>query len=665
MVIRNVREDDGRALLEMLDHLRQGAKSSTEITVRVLAAADHDGVCSAKMLARVLDSAGVKFLVTPVRVNTEIIDELKTLELDSEVKSVVLLNCGASLDLQQHLVEHQVSEDVRCFVIDAHRPLLLANLSQRNQRVIVLDDDPTAEARGERPPVEEFDADSDASDVEAESDGEKENEWNPDGSAANAGETDAERRERKRLKEEARQEKQIQRRRRLNEYYITSYFAMPTAMSIFKMARQTAAPSQDFLWLAAVCLMGYHDQGLLSEVQYNRLAWEELKDALDSSSDFTLGSSPGSTSRTAGDPTPDSASQANREAASDDEETREREPKRRHVSIPSRRRLRFESELRLSLYKHWSLEESMMHSAYFYGTLELHRDKGLRSLKNFFATAGLPPNEYKQLFRHMEVPLRKSIRAKYREHGKAYGLTESRMFLQQFVQDLGAMGESTFIQPEISCSDVVHVMTALLTSIPSALSSARPELLPTTSDGRRDTAAINKLEKEAMTNNFYQAYDVVLCEDPAQLRDGLVHAIEFAKAVQSLARQIRDTKAMHTTRQFRWCKIEQPPLLFRNTLAIRRLAIWLLQTLFAFTPKGEGAERPLLVIVRDQIRDTYICVGATPAKYSDQDEFGHIFRTILRADKSFKYRYDFFNKSCIEVAAEDFNRFLELMNESF
>ena len=52
--------------------------------------------------------------------------------------------------------------DVTCFVIDAHRPVLrlalafeavswvprLQNLSKHNQRVIVLDDDPIAEAQG-------------------------------------------------------------------------------------------------------------------------------------------------------------------------------------------------------------------------------------------------------------------------------------------------------------------------------------------------------------------------------------------------------------------------------------------------------------------------------------------------------------------------------------
>lgn len=305
----------------------------------------------------------------------------------------------------------------------------------------------------------------------------------------------------------------------------------------------------------------------------------------------------------------------------------------------------------------------MMHSAYFYGTMELHRDKGLRALKNFFATAGLPPSEYKQLFRQMEAPNRKNIRNAFTEHGKGYGLTETRMFLQQFMQDLGAAGESTIIHQEISCADVVHIISAMLCGMPPGLSSARPDKLPKTADGQLDMVEVHRREKEAMVNNFYQAYDAVLCEDAAALREGISEAVEMCKSVQSMARQIRDTKAMKATKLFRWCKIDQPPLLFRSPLAIRKLSMWILHTLFTFTPKGEGEAKPLLVIVRDLIKETYLCVGTTPSRFSDQDEFGRLFREVMRADNSLKIRYDFLDKSCIEVASDDCDRFLELLYE--
>mmetsp|Transcript_114937 Transcript_114937/g.245405 ORF Transcript_114937/g.245405 Transcript_114937/m.245405 type:complete len:689 (-) Transcript_114937:74-2140(-) len=674
-------EDEGRPLLQMWDWLRNGAQDRGrqcapggsgrgEATVRVLAAVDHDGVCSAKLLLDLLRREGVKHVVVPVSNNNDILVQFRQLEGDFEVRSLVLLNCGVGLDLQQHLEDCGASPELRCFVIDAHRPILLANCSARSNRVVILNDDPIAEANDIQPPVEEWEADDDIGD-ESETGGndsevEQENEWDPNAGAGGdprpPGERAAERREKKRRRQADRQAKIERKRRKVNEYYETSYYATPATMSLFKMAAQANAPSQDLLWLAAVSLVGYHDQGLLSEVNYNRLAWEQLKEALDRSTDHALSSSaPSQGTQGATATVPDSSP-----GPSDDEQetvpkSRARRPLPR--AAMARQCLRFENDLRLSLYKHWTLEESIMHSSYFYGTLELHRDKGLRALKAFFATAGIHPSDYRQLFSCMQIDVRKAIQKKFRDHGKGYGLTEKNMFLQQFVRDLGPLGDKNpalFLQ-QLSSMDAVHIVGALLSSVPPALSGARIEQLPQTADGRRDTAAISEMESHAMVENFWRAFDAVLCKEPKALLEGIGEAQEMAKSVQNLARLIKDTKAMHQSRHFRWCKIEQPPHLFRNHLAVRRLAVWLLQVLFEYRPKGEDRGLPLLVIMRDPVMDAYLCVGATPTRVSDQDEFGSLFRGVMRADKSIKARYDFFDKSCIEVSADDFERFWELL----
>lgn len=333
----------------------------------------------------------------------------------------------------------------------------------------------------------------------------------------------------------------------------------------------------------------------------------------------------------------------------------------------AKHRLRFEPDFRLLLYKHWTLEESMLHSSYFYGTLELHRDKGIRAMKNFFVTAGIRPSNYKQLYSCMPYPIRKNIQNKFGEHGKGYGLSRDKMFLTQFVRDLGPLGDSNHAlwSQEISCSDAVHIIIALLSFVPPSLSGARAAYLPQIEGGRRDTAAVAEMERQAMKDNFWRAYDTILCKDPGNLKEGMAEAMEIAKSVQTLGRFIKDTKAMHNSRLFRWCKIEQPPHAFRHHLTVRTLAVWLLHVLFTYRPKGDGPERPLLVMIRDQVRETYLCVGATPNRLSDdRDEFGHLFRSVLRADRSLKYRYDFFDKSCIEIAVDDFERFWGLLNDS-
>lgn len=654
MVVKNVRADEGRALLEMLDALRQGAQGSSAITVRVLAAADHDGVCAAKIMATVLQRAGVKFTVVPVTGNSEVIEHMAQLEADAEVRSLVLLNCGASLDLQRQLEDCAAPPELRCFVVDAHRPLLLANLSSRHKRVVVLDDDFIAEAGGVQPPVsddepEEPEPDEDEADGDGDSDMDKENLWDPATGRAMAPEKSytAERRAKRRKLEHDRQARLEKKRQRINEYYLTSYCATPATMSLFKMARQAAPPSQDMLWLAAVSLVGYHDQGLLDEVNYSRLLWEELKEALDSAVDFPL-SQPSQAS---------APSTVGESFGSDGEASapvRRRPPPR---NMSGRRRLRFESDLRLVLYRHWNLEESMRHSGYFHGALELYRDQGLRALKEFFAKAGIPPADYRQIYSGMQLPIRKNLHKKYRDVGRAFGLTD-KMFLEQFIRDLGPIGETSqaMLTHELSCADAVQVVTSLLSAIPQALSSTRLEHLPHTSDGRRDAVAIGEMERQAMVDNFWRAFDAVLCTEPSSLLEGIKEAAEVAREVEKLARYVKDKKLTRTTRRFQWCKIEDPRHFFRHHLTVRRLAVWLRQAVLRH--RMEGLDRPLLVIVRDQVRDTYLCVGAS---FGEQDEFGNLFRSVLRADRSLKYRYDFFDKSVIEIAADDFDRFWELI----
>lgn len=663
MVVRNVSSDEGRCLLEMLEYLRQGAKGCAAykpITVRILAAADHDGVCSAKILNAVLQPLGVKATIVPVTGNTEIIENLKMLGGDAEVRSLVLLNCGGSLDMQSELEDCGVLADLRCFIIDAHRPFLLENLSKETTRVVVLDDDPVAEERGIVPPVDEDSAGSeDDGSMSAGSDAEKENVWDPDAhggiSKAKDGATQ-ERREKKRRHAEERQERLEKKRRKVVEYYESSYYATPAAMSIFKMAKQFAPPSQDLIWLAAVALNGYQELGLISDLEYGRMVWDELKEALDRTADAVPFSS-----QVSGNTMLDNSGQF-----SDDEDSAVRRPRPR--IIPDKQGVRFELGLRLTLYKHWTLEESMMHSSYFYGSLELHRDKGVRAQKNFFAKAGISPSDFKQLYNGMDLRVRKTLDAKFRDHGKSYGLSNDKMFLDQFLCDLGPRGEmnTALHLNELSSSDAANIAVALLCGV--AFPVVRTDQLPQTADGHRNIEAVEEIERQVMVDNFWRAYDVVVGQEPAPLKEGIAEAVAIAKAVQNLARLLIDTKALRldASKQFNWCKVEQPPSIFRHHLALRRLAVWLLHVMYRYRPKTSDMNRsergrPLLVAVRDAVRETYLCVGAS---HTPENIFGSRYRSVLRTDRSYKFRYDFFDKSCIEVAADDFPRFCETLVNS-
>jgi len=671
MVVHNVRDHEGQGyLMDMLRFVVQTSQGTTSITVHILAAADHDGVCAARILAHMLKRESVKYTIVPVTGNTEILNHLEQMDEDDEVRSLVLLNCGASIDFQQKLDTCRCPAELKCFVIDAHRPLLLANLSASSDRVVVLDDDAVLEALGSRPPVDDDDDESGSESGNEDSDGEKENVWDPDapgGQVRPPGLDASGKRERKRKREDERYEKTEMKRLRVAEYYLNSYYATPAAMSLFKMAQQTSTPSQDLIWLAAVSLTGYYDLGLINSIDYGKMVWEDLKEALDRLDDVPSTSTTAPSQSSAGDAAAAAAGDTALDPASDEDIPAPapliRPPRRKK----GRQGLRFENDLRLTLYKHWTLERSLMHSSYFYGTLELHRESGLRSLKNFFATAGIAPHDFGQLFSAMDLPVKKALSQKFEKFGPAYGL-QDQMFLHQFVRNLGPLseGSAALTLHELSCMDAVLIINALLGVVPIALSPARLEQLPQTADGRRDGGAIDEMERDANVENFWRAYTAISCKEPAMLAEGIQAAVEVAKGVEDLSRLLIDTKALRlsSSKQFRWVKIEYVQPAFRHYLTVRRLAVWLLHVLFTYRPNVGSSERPLLVIVRDKVRDTYLCVGASPARLAERNEFGSRYRAVLRVHKTLRYRYDFFDKSMIEIAREDWDRFWEALVET-
>ncbi|CAE7408495.1 sna41 [Symbiodinium natans] len=609
MVLRNVREDNGRAFLEMLEQLNKTkCAASGNVMVHILAAADHDGVCASKMLVNFLEGQ-VKHHLSPVWENADIVEAFRQFETDTEVQAVVLLNCGASMDLEKLSVESKVPATFRCFVIDAHRPIAQENLSKRNERIIILDDDPIAEAREQRPPVDELD-DDDESDVESEEDKENTDSAQNQSSLESSLESN-----RKRASREEKEDRRRRKRQRIHEYFMTSYHAMPASMSMFHMVRQVQEPSQakNALWLAAVGLVGYLELGLMSEHLYNKLVWEDLKEALDCLNDsFNCTSSAGST-------LPDSMQ-------SDDEDSFRPRPRPKAKEL----KLRFDSDLRLTLYKHWTIMSSVQHSPYFYGTLCLHRDAGIRALKLLLAIIGVVPSEYKQLYRHLDLGRQRALRRGLTEQGKAYGLTETRMLLDQFVQELPKLSKECPISEEASSSDSVHLIQGILCAAGNEIPEASNLKLP---DGKPDLEAIQRARKEARMRAFYDAWDVAFCDDPAAVTQGITRGQEVAKAVQTLARQIHDTRGcIKEVRRFRWTRIDQPPTVFRHPLAARKLAVWLSQTIYAYTQRPY--ERPLLVVIRDAPTDSYLCVGITPPSVSDVDEFGVLFRKAYRAVQS-------------------------------
>jgi cell division control protein 45 len=484
MVLKNVRLQDSY-LERMLEEIRQNPASLQAVTVHILAAADHDGVCSSYMLQALLcrGCADVKYLTLPVTCNAEVMHHISELHSDEyeDVRSVILLNCGGSIDIAKGLQEHKVPDHITCYIVDSHRPYNLSNVYESQSRVVVVDDDPAND--GNLIPEALASEDEESEDDELEK----------DDPAAQSFEDrlDAKRRrldreENQRQRREEKLERKIGKMEAQQKYYSGTYYATPVALSLYKMSMKDGMLSQDMLWLAAMSLAGYHDCGFISDMVYDQMAWEELKEALDRFGDPNLSQgSAGSQGRSSVDDFLAGAGTSNRAGNLE---------------------IRFEKALALTLYKHWTLEQAMHHTPRIFGTLELQWDKGSRTLLSFFASAGIEPKQFRQMFSGMSLDVRKTLHKRVRQHGLQYGIDE-KVFWPQFFRDIGQIGDtaSALYLNELSASDGAHVINSILTDIPFRLSSSQIESLPTREDGTVDMNDVQEMERKALIENFGRA----------------------------------------------------------------------------------------------------------------------------------------------------------------
>eukprot|EP00746_Dinoflagellata_sp_MGD_P138162 gnl/MRDRNA2_/MRDRNA2_71874_c0_seq1.p1 gnl/MRDRNA2_/MRDRNA2_71874_c0~~gnl/MRDRNA2_/MRDRNA2_71874_c0_seq1.p1 ORF type:complete len:660 (+),score=105.73 gnl/MRDRNA2_/MRDRNA2_71874_c0_seq1:116-2095(+) len=651
MVLKNVRQQ-GTYLEDMLETIRKTPASAQAVTVHILAAADHDGLCSSYMLQALLcrGCAAVKYLTLPVTCNAEVLNHISELHSEEyeDVRCLILLNCGGNIDIAGNLQEHKVPDHVCCYIVDCHRPYNLENVYAPDGRVVVVDDDRANEDGTLIPsPLASDDEESDEDDLEKEG-----AEGHSFEERQDAKRRRLDREESRRQRRDEKLERRIAKAERKQEYYGGSYYATPVALSLHKMAMKDGMLSQDLLWLAAMSLAGYHDAGLISDMTYDQLAWDELKEALDRF----------------GDPNPSQGSIESQGRTSADDFMAGVGGRNRAGNLE----IRFEKALAMTLYKHWTLEQAMHHTPSIFGTLGLQWDRGIRQLLSFFAIAGIEPKQFRQMYSGMSLDVRKTLHRRVKHHGLRYGIDE-KVFWPQFFRDIGQIGDtaSALYLNELSASDGAHVLNSILTDIPFRLSSSQIESLPTLDDGTLDMNRVQDMERKALIDNFGRAGGALLYPQRNYydlLKEGITTAVDITKEIVGVAKHLIDIKGIRVANNgaFRWCKVEHPPHVLRHHLIVRKLATWLIRFSLADTTVDKSQKMlsslPLLVIVRDTVSKTYRCVGAIPHRGGERNLFGLRFRTALKSlGPGVRFRYDYFDRDTVEVMIEDFDRFFSVL----
>ncbi|XP_034235913.1 cell division control protein 45 homolog [Thrips palmi] len=364
---------------------------------------DIDAICAVRILQYLFRCDSILFTVVPVSGVQELRQAYE--ENCEEVKFVVLVNCGGTVDIVELL---EPEDSVIFFLLDSHRPTDLCNVFSSSQVRIIGKADPDEG-------IPDFDDvfREDSDDEDDENSGE---ESDPEESRAA---------KRMRMSEEAilkRRDQRLwndKRNRIVFNYTQFSYYGKSSAVQMFELAHCLSKDNADLLWCAIV---GVTEQYLLGKVEKQQYVLE-------------TGTLQGYVSKL--------------------NHNMEEEPTEASAAPVTVARISYIKDLQLALYRHWTVEASLRHSMYSACKLKLWTLKGERKLHELLVDMGLPLIQSRQNYCAMDMVLRQEFHSMIEKLADKYNLDQ--LVFASFILQHG-------FRNKFCASDVVYSMLALLES---------------------------------------------------------------------------------------------------------------------------------------------------------------------------------------------------------
>ncbi|BGP49703.1 DNA replication initiation factor cdc45 [Rhodotorula kratochvilovae] len=636
------------------------ARGSPACTTYLFVAPDVDALCAARLLSALLKTDDVAHQTVPVGSWAQLAEEAEQLR-DEDIRNLILIGLGATADLYALFGSGDAATgqsgldfppSCMIHVVDAHRPIALANLFTRSDYaravfdprraravgaggaalarlgplpeeelcVVVWDEvrekkiegaaegdaqeDPwkrEREAWRELEPYPPSDSDdSDDSEEEPEEDDEDED-------------SQGVRRKRRRTdspKPLSRDQRRAYRAQLAKYEAKGSSFGQSVAGMMYLLAEGLGRADIDSVWLA---ILGLTHQ--LTNSLIDLSAYESLQ-SLFATEVARLSSS--AAALEAGNVSTAHASTSERD-----------------------RSIRPSEELRFCLFRHWNLYDAMYHSGYLGGRMKLWTLEGRKKLSGLLAKMGLSLNESSETYAHMSSDLKASLFPMLSEQRAAYGLWD--LTYPSFVRKSGW-------RVDLSASDCVESLGAMLeaaTGVRLDFSSAvdgRRALVggeaaagpgqhsaATQHGGREEWAAgirswvakggegdkenrnpdgtlVGEKDEEGMTEkekrarrdrdesearrrNFWYAWDALDPEDTTLLRKALPLSMALHRAVLAQGSYLFDKQAIRMFRSYRLAMLKEGPDLpvFQHPATLLRLAHWLVDSIRALLEHHSSA----------------------------------------------------------------------------
>lgn len=541
-------------------------------------ASDVDALCACKILQALFQCDHVQYTLVPVSGWQEL--ETAFLEHKEQFHYFVLINCGANVDLLDIL---QPDEEAVFFVCDTHRPVNVVNVYNEAQIKLLIKQDDDLEV----PAYDDIFRDDEEEEAEEHSGSESDNGSEPS-------------EKRTRLEEEVvaqtmkrRQRREWEARRRdiLFDYEQYEYHGTSSAMVMFDLAWMMSKDLNDMLWWAIVGLTGQWVQDKITQMKY-------VTD---------VGILQRHVSR--------------HNHRNEDEE---------HALSVDCTRISFEYDLRLALYQHWSLHDSLCNTCYTAARFKLWSVHGQKRLQEFLADVGLPLKQVKQKFQSMDISLKENLREMIEESANKFGMKDMRV--QTFSIHFG-------FKHKFLASDVAFATMSLMES---------PE------------------KDDSGTDNFIQALDSLSRSNLDKLYHGLELAKKQLRATQQTIASCLCTNLVISQGPFLYCSLmEGTPdiVLFSKPASLSLLSRHLLKS-FVFSTKNRRCKLlPLVMAAPLSVEQGTVTVVGIPPETDSSDRknfFGRAFEKAAEGTNS-RTLHNHFDLSVIELKAEDRSKFLDAL----
>uniref|UniRef100_A0A4W6C7K0 CDC45 cell division cycle 45 homolog (S. cerevisiae) n=1 Tax=Lates calcarifer TaxID=8187 RepID=A0A4W6C7K0_LATCA len=282
-------------------------------------------------------------------------------------------------------------------------------------------------------------------------------------------------------------------------------------------------------------------------------------------------------------------------------------------------RISFEYDLRLTLYQHWTLYESICNSCYTSCSFKLWTLNGQKKLQEFLADMGLPLKQVRQKFNSMDMTIKENLRDVIEEASNKYGMKDIR--IQTFGVHFG-------FKNRFLASDMVHATAALLESTE---------------------------KDESDSDNFIKALDSLSRSNLDRLHSGIELAKKKLIAIQQTVASCICTNLILSQGPFLYCYLMEgtPDVkLFSKPMALTLLK----------SPCHCSVHSLTHGVLVDVEKGTVIVVGITPeSETSDKKNFfGRAFEKASESTSS-RTLHDNFDTSIIELKTEDRSKFLDAL----